>query len=68
VRSATPPGLARVVVLMNEKTQMPAAQAAIAEATATAPAGRFVWLAQQGEVPPGTGNVLTPLFVAAERR
>ena len=65
---ATTPGLARVVVLMNEKTQMPAAQAAIAEATATAPAGRFVWLAQQGEVPPATENVLTPLFVAAERR
>jgi hypothetical protein len=53
---------------MNEKTQMPAAQAAIAEATAIAPAGRFVWLAQQGEAPPATEKVLTPLFVVAEKR
>ncbi len=64
---ATTPGLARVVVLMNERTQLPAAQAAIAEATATAPAGRFVWLAQQGDVPPATEKVLALLFVAAER-
>ena len=64
---ATTSGLARVVVLINERTQLPAAQAAIAEATATAPTGRFVWLAQQGEVPPATEKVLELLFVAAER-
>jgi len=61
---ATTPGLARVVVLMNEKTQLPAAQAAIAEAIASAPAGRFVWLTQHGEAPPATEEVLAPLFFA----
>ncbi|WP_153145227.1 hypothetical protein [Dechloromonas sp. H13] len=60
---ATTPGLARVVVLINEKTRLPDAQAAIAEATAAAPAGRFVWLEQQGERPPGTEQVLGPLLV-----
>ena len=61
---ATTPGLARVVVLMNERTQLPAAQAAIAAAIATAPPGRFVWLTQQGEAPPATEHVLAPLCVA----
>ena len=60
---ATTPGLARVVVLINEQTRLPEAQAAIAEATATAPSGRFVWLEQRGERPPGTEQVLAPLFV-----
>lgn len=60
---ATNPGLARVVVLINEQTRRPEAQTAIAEATAGAPAGRFVWLEQQGERPPGTEQVLAPLFV-----
>ena len=65
---ATTSGLARVVVLINERTQLPAAQAAIAEATATAPAGRFVWLMQHGDEPPVTEEVLTPLFVASDKR
>jgi len=34
---------------MNERTQLPPTQAAIAEAIAAAPAGRFVWLTQQGK-------------------
>jgi hypothetical protein len=65
---ATTPGLARVVVLMNERTQLPPAQAAIAEATASAPAGRFVWLMQHGDEPPVTEEVLTPLFVASDKQ
>jgi len=46
---ATTPRLARIIVLMNERTQLPPTQAAIAEAIAAAPAGRFVWLTQQGK-------------------
>jgi hypothetical protein len=65
---ATTPGLARVVVLINERTQLPPAQAAIAEATASAPAGRFVWLMQHGDEPPVTEEVLTPLFVASDKQ
>ena len=65
---ATTPGLARIVVLINEKTRLPDAQAAIAEATADAPNGRFVWLEQQGARPLGTEQVLAPLFVAAEKQ
>jgi hypothetical protein len=45
-------------VLVNDRTEIAAAQAA----TASAPTGRFVWLAQQGEVPPATEQVLTPLL------
>lgn len=55
------PGLKRVVVLVNDRTEIAAAQAA----TANAPAGRFVWLAQQGDVPPATEQVLAPLFAPA---
>ncbi|MGB5009999.1 MAG: hypothetical protein WBO88_06875, partial [Candidatus Dechloromonas phosphoritropha] len=65
---ATTPGLARVVVLINEKTRLADAQAAITEATADAPAGRFVGLEQQGARPLGTEQVLAPLFVAAEKQ
>jgi len=53
------PGLKRVVVLVNDRTEIAAAQAA----TAGAPAGRFVWLAQQGDTPPATEQVLAPLLV-----
>jgi undecaprenyl pyrophosphate phosphatase UppP len=55
------PGLKRVVVLVNDRTEIAAAQAA----TANAPAGRFVWLAQQGDAPPATEQVLAPLFAPA---
>lgn len=55
------PGLKRVVVLVNDRTELAAAQAA----TANAPAGRFVWLAQQGNTPPATEQVLAPLLVTA---
>ncbi len=53
-------GRLRVVVLVNERTERAAAQAA----TARAPAGRFVWLAQQGSTPPATDAVLAPLLAA----
>ena len=53
-------GRLRVVVLVNERTERAAAQAA----TAQAPAGRFVWLAQQGSTPPATDAVLAPLLAA----
>lgn len=52
------PGLRRVAVLVNDRTELAAAQAA----TAKAPAGRFVWLAQQGSTPPATEAVLAPLL------
>ena len=52
------PGLARVVVLANEKTELAAAQAA----TASAPGGRFVWLTQQAKAPLATREVLAALF------
>ena len=52
------PGLSRVVVLANDTTELAAAQAA----TTAAPAGRFVWLAQQGPKPPATEQVLAPLL------
>ena len=52
------PGLSRVVVLVNDTTELAAAQAA----TNNAPAGRFVWLAQQGPKPPATEQVLAPLL------
>ena len=53
-------GRLRVVILVNERTERAAAQAA----TAQAPAGRFVWLAQQGSTPPATDAVLAPLLAA----
>ena len=56
--SATP-DLKHVVVLVNDRTELVPAQAA----TANAPAGRFVWLAQQGSEPPATEAVLAPLLV-----
>ena len=52
------PGLRRVAVLVNDRTELAAALAA----TAKAPAGRFVWLAQQGSTPPATEAVLAPLL------
>ena len=52
------PGLSRVVVLVNDTTELAAAQAA----TNNAPAGRFVWLAQRGPKPPATEQVLAPLL------
>jgi len=52
------PGLSRVVVLVNDTTELAAAQAA----TTAAPAGRFVWLAQQGAAPPATEEVLGALL------
>src|SRR5574343_1244486 len=55
--SATP-DLKHVVVLVNDRTELVPAQAA----TANAPAGRFVWLAQQGSEPPATEAVLAPLL------
>uniref|UniRef100_Q479Y2 Transmembrane protein n=1 Tax=Dechloromonas aromatica (strain RCB) TaxID=159087 RepID=Q479Y2_DECAR len=55
---STAPDLKCVVVLVNDRTEMAAAQAA----TSQAPAGRFVWLAQQGIAPLGTEQVLAPLF------
>ena len=57
---AATPGLHRVVVLINERTELAAAQAA----TAAAPAGRFVWLAQQGSQPLATDAVLAALLAA----
>jgi len=56
---STAPGLSRVVVLVNDRTELAAAQAA----TANAPAGRFVWLAQQGVTPPATEQVLAALLL-----
>ncbi|UCV27928.1 DUF2339 domain-containing protein [Ferribacterium limneticum] len=52
------PGLNRVVVLVNDRTELAAAQAA----TAKAPASRFVWVPQQGDTPPATEQVLAPLL------
>jgi hypothetical protein len=56
---ATTPGLRRVVVLINDRTELAPAQAA----AAGAPEGRFVWLNQQGNTPPDTELVLSPLLV-----
>jgi len=53
------PGLRRVVVLINDQTDLPAAHAAVT----MAPGNRFVWLRQQGTVPLSTEAVLEPLFV-----
>jgi hypothetical protein len=61
------PALARVVVLINEPTRLPAAQAAIDQAIADAPAGRFVWIVQSGPRPPATEQVLAPLLGAPHR-
>ena len=47
-----------IAVLVNDRTELAAALAA----TAKAPAGRFVWLAQQGSTPPATEAVLAPLL------
>ena len=55
---ARAPGLARVVILANEKTDLAAAQTA----TAGASSGRFVWLTQQTAGPLATGKVLAALF------
>jgi hypothetical protein len=48
----------RVVVLVNDQTQLAAAKAAVAQA----PTERFVWLTQRGETPLTTTEVLAPLF------
>lgn len=55
---ATTPGLRRVVLLINDRTELAPAQAA----AAGAPEGRFVWLTQQGDTPPDTEQVLSPLL------
>jgi len=53
------PGLRRVVVLINDQTDLPAAHAAVT----MAPHDRFVWLRQQGKAPLPTEAVLAPLFL-----
>jgi hypothetical protein len=58
---ASTPGLRRVVVLVNDQTQLIPAQAAVAKA----PDGRFVWLKQIGDTPLTTTEVLAPLFADA---
>jgi hypothetical protein len=58
---ASTPGLHRVVVLINDQTQLIPAQAAVAKA----PDGRFVWLRQLGDTPLTTTEVLAPLFADA---
>ncbi|HSG24465.1 MAG TPA: hypothetical protein VLA64_16075, partial [Azonexus sp.] len=55
---ASAPELARVVIITNEHTELPAAQAA----TSTATSGRFVWLSQQTATPLATEEVLAALF------
>jgi hypothetical protein len=55
---ATTPGLHRVVVLINDQTQLAPAKAV----AATAPDSRFVWLTQQGGTSLTTSDVLAPLF------
>lgn len=57
---STAPDLKSVVVLINDRTELAAAQAA----TSRAPARRFIWLTQLGATPLGTEQVLTPLFAA----
>lgn len=59
---STAAGLQRVVVLINDKTQLPPAQTAIQAAVASAPQGRFVWVEQTGARPPQTDEILEPLF------
>jgi len=58
---ASTPKLSRVVVLINDQTQLAPAQAI----AASAPAGRFFWLRQQGTTPLATEQVLAPLFERA---
>lgn len=58
---AATPGLRRVVVLINNRTELAPAQAA----TAGAPTGRFVWVAQNGDAPPATEAILAPLLEPA---
>jgi hypothetical protein len=53
-------GQRRVVVLINDQTQLTPAQAAVAKA----PEGRFVWLKQVGGTPLTTTEVLAPLFAS----
>ena len=58
---ARTPGLGRVVVLTNENTELPAAQAA----TVDAPGERFIWLTEQSKKPLATEEVLAALFPPA---
>lgn len=58
---ASTPNLRRVVVLINDQTQLIPAQAAVAKA----PDGRFVWLKQLGDTPLTTTEVLAPMFADA---
>lgn len=60
-------GLSRVVVLINDQTQLPAAQAAINSAIAHAPPGRFVWIAQNGAQPPHARQVLGAVLASPAR-
>lgn len=55
---ATTPGLHRVVVLINDQTQLAPAKTVVA----SAPDKRFVWLTQRGDTPLTTTEVLAPLF------
>ena len=55
---AQAPGLRRVVVLVNNRSELAPAQAA----TTGAPEARFVWLSQQGTTRLTTDAVLAPLF------
>lgn len=55
---ANAPALRRVVVLVNERTELAAAQAA----ARAAPAGRFVWLRHDGKTPPPSQTVLNALL------
>ncbi len=55
---AATPELRRVVVLINDRTELAPARAA----AAGAPAGRFVWLAQRGDTPPDTEEALGALL------
>ena len=57
---AATPELRRVVVLINDRTELAPARAA----AAGAPAGRFVWLAQRGDTPPDTEEALGALLGA----
>ena len=52
------PGHSRVVVLINDDTHLASARAA----TSSAPAGRFVWLKQEGGTPPATEQILAALL------
>jgi hypothetical protein len=55
--------LQRVVVLVNDNTELKAAQGAIVNA----PADRFIWLQQTGHKPLSTKQVLAPLCIGQKQ-